>query len=262
MKPIFIANWKMNLNVKESIDLIGKIDNSLKEFGGVKEIDIVVCPSFVSLWPVNNFLRQIKSKIKMGAQNIFWEEKGAFTGEISAKMLKEVDCKYVIIGHSERRENLWESDHMINQKVKTVLKRDLTPIICVGETFEERKSGQRDSVIERQVSRALEGVEKSEFKRIIIAYEPVWVIGIGQAVEPEDAVYSHYLIRKALCKSCSSEMREKDLRVIYGGSVNPNNIKSFLGKEGIDGVLVGSASLTHDKFVKMLKGYACLNKRK
>ena len=262
MKQIFIANWKMNLNVEESLDLVKKIDSLLKKNKDTEKNDVVVCPSFLSLWAINNYFNQKKSKIKLGAQNIFWEEKGAFTGEISPKMLKEVNCQYAIIGHSERRENLWESDQMINQKVRTALKFGLTPVVCVGETFEERKRGQRDSVIGRQVGRALEGVKKNEFRKIIIAYEPVWVIGIGQAVEPEDAAYSHHLIRKVLFKSYSQKIVDKDLRVIYGGSVNPDNIDSFICQDGIDGVLVGSASLEADKFVKMVKSFLCPKRKK
>jgi triosephosphate isomerase len=233
----------------------------LKKYRNINKVDIVVCPSFLDLWLVGKILVEAKSKIKLGAQNVFWEEKGAFTGEVSPRSLMEVGCQYVIIGHSERRENLWESDQMINQKIRTALKCGLTPIVCVGETFEERKRGQRDSIIERQVSRAFDGITKRDFKKIIVAYEPVWVIGIGQAVEPEDAAYSHHLIRKVLFKSYSPKMVERDLRVVYGGSVNPHNIKSFLGQEGIDGVLVGSASLHLEKLEAMIKNIPTSKKK-
>lgn len=262
MKPIFIANWKMNLGIDESVSLVEKINNSLKKYRNINKVDVVVCPSFLSLYSVGKKITEAKSKIKLGAQNVFWEERGAFTGEVSPRSLEEAGCQYVMIGHSERRENLWESDQMVNQKIRAALKCGLTPIVCVGETFEERKRGQRDSVIERQVSRAFDGIKKRDFKRIIVAYEPVWVIGIGQAVEPEDAAYSHHLIKKVLFKSYSSKIVERDLRVVYGGSVNPHNIKSFLGQEGIDGVLVGSASLYLEKVEAMIRNVPVSKKKK
>ena len=249
-KPLFVANWKMNLNIKNSVSLFRRINTPLSKKGYYKKAEIAICPSFMSLWAIKNIKAK---KVKLGAQDVFWKGKGAFTGETSPLTLKEAGCKYVIVGHSERRENLWESDQMVNDKVKTVLKNDLIPIICVGETFEERKRGLRDSVITRQVERALEGIRKSSFKKIVIAYEPVWVIGIGQAVLPEDASYSHFLIKKILFKNYPEKTVDNSFKIIYGGSINEKNINSFLMQDEIDGVLVGSASLDSKKFIKMME---------
>jgi triosephosphate isomerase len=252
-QPIFIANWKMSMTLDETCKLTEKIYKQLKEKIDEK-VKIVLCPSFTVLNSLNVLLQKLSPRIfDLGSQNVFWEEKGAFTGEISVKMLEEVGCKYAIIGHSERRHYLSETDEMVNKKVKTVLKHNLTPIVCVGETYEERQKGVRDVVVARQVGRALENLEIFGMKKIIIAYEPVWVIGTGQAVEPEDAGHSHRLIREALRELFSADVVEKHFNIVYGGSVDSTNIKSFLDQEYIDGVLVGGASLKAAEFVKMIK---------
>ncbi len=253
MKPIFIANWKMNLSIGETAALVEELHKSLKDVNSEK-IELVLCPAFTALSIANETLKKLGAEqFKLGAQDVFWQEKGAFTGEISPVMLEETGCQYVIVGHSERRQNLGETDEMVNKKIKTVLKYNLTPILCVGETFEERQKGIRDVVVARQVGKALEGIELFGAKKIIIAYEPVWVIGTGQAVEPEDADHSHRIIREALLELFPVDVVEQHFDIIYGGSVDSKNIKSFLDQENIDGVLVGGASLKADEFKKMMQ---------
>ncbi|MBU4332573.1 triose-phosphate isomerase [Patescibacteria group bacterium] len=249
-KPIIIANWKMNLGVRESVDLVKAVNDQ----GAVSnnEVEIVVCPSFTALASVSDSLH-LKSDIKLGAQNVFWEYKGAFTGEISPLMLKELGCEYVIIGHSERRGHLGETDEMVHKKAKAVLDAGLIPIICVGENFDERQKGQKDYVIMKQMNQALEGLRLSEDSKIIIAYEPVWVIGSGQAIEAEEAEHTHIIIESYLLDIYSPDTLAKKLRVIYGGSVDKNNVAEFIGQKTIDGVLVGGASLKVEEFVGLIK---------
>lgn len=253
MKPIFIANWKMNLGIDETCRLTEALHEQLKEIVD-ERAEIILCPAFTALNPVNILLQKLTPQIfKLGAQDVFWEEKGAFTGEISPKMLEEVGCKYVIVGHSERRQKLGETDQMVNKKTKVVLRHNLIPIICVGETYEERQKGIRDVVVARQIGNALENVEIFGTQRVIIAYEPVWVIGTGQAVEPNDAEHSHRIILEAIRELFSPDIIERHFNIIYGGSVDSTNIKSFIDQEHIDGVLVGGASLKVDEFIKMIK---------
>ncbi|MBI5071556.1 triose-phosphate isomerase [Candidatus Falkowbacteria bacterium] len=255
-KNIFVANWKMNLTVAETKNLAEKLGQSLRSFKNDKT-EIILCPAFTALDDLCTVLRKENpADLKIGAQDVFWEEKGAFTGEISAKMLKEVDCRYVIVGHSERRKNLGETDEMVNKKVKILLENDLVPIVCVGETFLERQKGLRDVIVARQTEAALRDVKLFGNKKIIIAYEPVWVIGTGQAVEPEDAEHSHRMIREALMENFPADVLEKHFQIIYGGSVDSKNIKDFVDRENIDGVLVGGASLKVEEFVKMIKQLA------
>lgn len=219
-----------------------------------KKAEIIFCPSFTALFAARETLKKLGADgFKLGAQNVFWRENGAFTGEVSAKMLKEVGCEYVIVGHSERRQNLGETDGMVNRKVNAALKNHLTPIVCVGETREERQNGLRDAVVAGQAGAVMKGVKIVGAQKIIIAYEPVWAIGAGQAVEPEDAAHSHRMIREALLEIFSRDAVEKHFNIIYGGSVDGKNIKSFVERENIDGVLVGGASLKAGEVVKMIK---------
>ncbi len=252
-KKIFVANWKMNLGISEALKLTEEAGQSLRSLTNEK-IEIILCPSFTALEDLSKMLLgENPAGFKIGAQDVFWEEKGAFTGEVSVKMLKEVGSRYVIVGHSERRANLGETDEMVNKKVKILLENDLVPIVCVGETFEERQKGIRDVVVARETEAALRGVELFGNKKIIIAYEPVWVIGTGQAVEPEDAEHSHRMIREALMENFPVDIIEKHFQIIYGGSIDSKNIKDFVERENIDGVLVGGASQKVQEFVKMIK---------
>jgi triosephosphate isomerase len=254
-KPIIIANWKMKLALAESLKLAKKI---LKESGIRNQesgIEIVLCPSFIILSDIQKLIfkiRNSKFKIRLGAQDVFWETKGAFTGEVSAFMLKEAGCEYVIIGHSERREYLKETDEMIHKKIKVVLEEDLIPVLCVGETFGERQQGQKDFRIIMQVTKALEGIKIKPRQNLIIAYEPVWVIGSGQAVEPEEAEHTNRVIKQTLIDLFGSEIAEENFRIIYGGSVDSSTVKDFVDQPTVDGVLVGGASLDAEEFVKLI----------
>lgn len=246
-KKIVIANWKMKLTLKESLRLAKKMKSKLNKFDNDR---VVICPDFVSLVGVKDILG--KSKIKLGAQDVFWEERGAYTGELSAETLAEAGCEYVIIGHSERREYLLENYEMIHKKTKAVLNIDgLTPIVCVGESGSERKSNKRDFVLVDQINQALGGIDISGNQQIIIAYEPIWAIGSGVAIEPQEAEYAHKIIRLALSDMFGATAVANNFRIIYGGSVNSKNVKGFVNLNDIDGLLVGTASLDAEEFLKV-----------
>lgn len=245
-RPIIIANWKMNLSPQEEVNLAKILRKKIK----FEDKDVVLCPSFLSLVEMADVLK--KSRIKLGAQNVFWENIGAYTGEISPKILKDIGCAYVIIGHSERRRNLIETSEMINKKVNACLDNQLVPIVCVGETFEERQLGQTDNVIYHQVTAAMAGIDVVASDQIIIAYEPVWVIGSGQAVAPADADHVSKIIRQALIDILPTSIINNNVHVIYGGSVDEKNIKSFSRLQYVDGFLVGGASLDADRFENII----------
>lgn len=245
-KPIVIGNWKMKLSVPESFDLA----KSIKKITS-KDVDMAVCPSFVSLAGVTEILK--KSNIETGAQDCFWESEGAFTGEVSARYIKEIGARYVIIGHSERRAYLGETDEMVHKKVKMALDAGLTPIVCVGETFEQRQEGAKDYTLIQQTTKAFEGIDVNPDQQIFIAYEPVWVIGSGQAIDPQEAAAAHQVIRQSLFDIFSASLVKNNFSVIYGGSVDGSNVASFIELENTDGVLVGGASLTAEKFNDIIK---------
>jgi len=251
MKKLIIANWKMNLLPAEAGKLaVDLVKNELSWAGAEKEV--VLCPSFESLALVNEEIK--KSAIKLGAQDCFWQDQGAYTGEISAPILKALGCSYVIIGHSERRTNLHETDEDINRKVAAVWRAGLTPIICVGETFDERQGGKKDFVIMNQVAGALKDLAWPFGGRLIIAYEPVWVIGSGQAVDPAEAEHTAKVIRQVLLDTfAEANFNAAAAQVIYGGSVNPENVANFTGSASIDGILVGGASLQAESFAELIK---------
>ena len=246
-KNFIIANWKMSLGHKQALELA---DNLLKQTKKNDNIEVVVCPSFISLLDVSSKI--LKSGVKLGAQVCFWHDDGAFTGEVSPLNLQEAGCEYIIVGHSERRGYLNETDEMVNQKVKAVLQNGLVPIICVGETLEERQSSNKDFIIMNQVNKAIEGVDLSGNKSIIIAYEPVWGIGSGQTVEPQEAEHTNQVIRQILIDKYPLETINEKIYILYGGSVNPTNIREFLSQATIDGALVGGASLDADTFWQII----------
>ena len=258
---IIIANWKMNLTVKETEKLTENILKGIKKnLKSPNKIDIVLSPSFTALNIVKKKIYKksfIKSKqnpnIYLGAQDLFWEMKGSFTGEISPEDLKELNVKYVIIGHSKRRLILQETDEMVHNKVKESLLAGIIPIICVGETFDQRQKGQKDYVIIKQVTDALEGINLRVNQKIIIAYEPVWVIGSGQAISLEEAEYMGQIIHQITIDLYPLPIVRNNIRIVYGGSVDSKNVLSFIKQENIDGVLIGRASLKADEFVKMAK---------
>ena len=248
-EKIIIANWKMKLSLAESIELAKQIKIKFKGVtGGV----VGVCPNFISLLGVKEALKD--SDIKIGAQDVFWEENGAYTGEISPSMLVEAGCDYVIIGHSERRKFLMVNYEMIHREIKAVLNTEsLTPIICIGENWDERKTDRRDFVLFDQLQQALSGIDVIGNQQIIIAYEPIWAIGSGTAIEPSEAEYAHKIIRLTLNDMFGMKIVNNNFKIIYGGSVNSKNVKGFSALENIDGMLVGGASLDVEEFYKVAK---------
>ncbi len=244
-KTIIIANWKCNPNsLKEAKNIFGKIKKSLSRF---KKIEIVVCAPFVYLFSLKNIAG---GNILLGAQDVFWEEGGAFTSQISSLMLKDAGCKYVIIGHSERRR-FGESDVTINKKIKKAISFGLNVIFCVGETKEEREKGRTFEAVSGQLKIGLGGVSKNLTKNIIIAYEPVWAINPGKPCLYDDAMTMNIFIKKNLVKIFGKNFSQK-IRIIYGGSVDSQNAKDYIEKTLMKGLLVGSASLTED-FIKIAK---------
>lgn len=244
---IVIANWKMRLSFKETIALAEKMKEEFS-VGGEKEI--AVCPDFISLVAVGKIIEG--SRIKLGAQDVFWEEKGAYTGEISPAMLAEAGCRYVIIGHSERRKYLLENYEIIYKKTKAVLDSGgMTPIVCIGENWDERKTDRRDFVLVEQMEKALGGIEIIGQQEIIVAYEPIWAIGTGTAIEPAEAEYAHKIIKVKLNDMFGIERVKNNFRVIYGGSISSKNAADFSKLDNLDGLLVGGASLDADEFYKV-----------
>jgi triosephosphate isomerase len=245
-KKIIAGNWKMNMNLHQSQKLISEIINGLRKND---KAEVIVCPPFTSLSEVSNLLKG--TQIKLGAQNMYYEESGAYTGEISADMLKSVGCEYVILGHSERRVIFNESDELINKKILAALSKGLKPIFCVGELLEQRESGNTMQVVSRQVEKGLEGVTPAQMKNIIIAYEPVWAIGTGKTATPEQAQEVHFFIRELVAKKFSTTVAE-NLIIQYGGSVKPDNSGELLAQKDIDGALVGGACLKADSFLGII----------
>lgn len=241
---IVIANWKMKLTLAESRELAKKVK---EKFNSFNEGEVVICPNFLSICEINEIIKD--SPVGLGAQDAFWEELGAYTGEISPSMLKEAGCKYIIIGHSERRKFQMENYEMIHKELKSVLATEgMVPIVCIGENWDERKTDRRDYVLFEQLQQALTGVEVKEGQEIIVAYEPIWAIGSGTAIEPAEADYAHKIIRLTLNDMFGEEVVENNFKIIYGGSINKDNVVGFNGLDNIDGLLVGGASLDADEF--------------
>jgi triosephosphate isomerase len=248
--PIVAGNWKMNKTVEEARTLVLEMSRSLRDITGVEKI---LCPPFTALLAVSAMLPG--TDIGLGAQNLHWEQKGAFTGEISPGMVAEF-CKYVIIGHSERRAYFGETDETVNKKVHAALAHGLTPIVCVGETESEYESGQTGEVVRRQISRGLANIDPAKAAGLVIAYEPVWAIGTGKASSGENAnavLVDH--IRPALAGLFGAETAQA-IRIQYGGSVTAANADEFFGQPEIDGALVGGASLKVEEFVSIVKAAA------
>ncbi len=242
--PLITGNWKMNTTIEEAVNLIKTMQPGLEKIRGVEK---VICTPFVSLMAARALVRG--STVKLGAQDVFYEEKGAFTGEISPLMLKGL-CEYVIIGHSERRQYFGETDEITNKKIKAAVKSGLRPIICVGETLEENEAGQTREVLGRQL---LASSDRSYFLGgCVIAYEPVWAIGTGKSSSADDANKTIGFIRQFISKQHGNGIANT-VRILYGGSVNAANIAEFMRKSDIDGALVGGASLRADEFVSIVK---------
>lgn len=246
-KPIVAGNWKMNKTVAEATDLVDGIKRELAEF---RDVDIVVCPPFTALHAVSE--QVTGTYVDLGAQNMHWEKSGAFTGEVSAEMLREVYCHYVILGHSERRQYFGETDEIVNKKLHAAIAASLQPIVCVGETLEQREAGDMEKVIETQVRGSLAGLDAKAWDSVVVAYEPVWAIGTGKTASPEQAQEVHALIRKLLVDIAGEEIAAK-VRIQYGGSVKPSNAAELFAKEDIDGGLIGGAALEARSFVEIVK---------
>ncbi len=231
----------------EAIELVNLLKRAVAD---VTEVDMVVCPPFTALADVRDTLDE--SNIRIGAQNLYWEDSGAFTGEVSAPMLKDLRATYVIIGHSERRQFFGETDETVNKKIRAALKHDLLPIVCIGESLAEREQNRTMDVIRTQCEGSLKGLTKDEMRKIIIAYEPVWAIGTGKTATPQQAQEVHKFIRDLLAKMFGAECAA-GIRIQYGGSVKPENTKDLMSQPDIDGALVGGASLKSDSFSLIVK---------
>jgi triosephosphate isomerase len=245
--PFVAGNWKMNKIAAEARDLINMLRDPLR---GIKQVEKVVCPPFTSIAAVAEALKD--SGIGIGAQNLHWEEKGAFTGEVSPGMVTEF-CQYVIIGHSERRTYFGETDQTVNKRLRAALKFDLTPIVCVGETLDQYESGLTGEVVSRQIASGLADIESNYATRIVIAYEPVWAIGTGKASSGENANQVHGKIIRPALSRLFGETNAQSIRILYGGSVTAANASEFFSQSDIDGALVGGASLKPDEFVAITK---------
>jgi triosephosphate isomerase (TIM) len=247
-RKVIAGNWKMNSDIKETQNLLTKLSSGLSLDN--LNCEVIVCPPFTSLSEAFSLLKD--TKIKIGAQNMYFESSGAFTGEISASMLKSVGCEYVILGHSERRAIFGESDELINKKIKKAIESGLNPIFCVGELLEEREAGITKKIIEKQIKSGLDGISSDEMSKIIIAYEPVWAIGTGKTASPAQAQEVHEFIRNLIFEKYDVSI-SNNLIIQYGGSVNDKNASELLFQKDIDGALVGGASLKADSFITIIQ---------
>jgi triosephosphate isomerase (TIM) len=247
-KKKFVAgNWKMYMNRLTAVDLAGAVRLGV---GEEDRVTVAICPPFPYLLPVSKAIHG--SKVALGGQDCYVEKDGAFTGEVSPTMLADVHCKYVILGHSERRHKLGESDEFINAKVKAALAAGLQVILCIGETLEEREANQTEAVLDRHITKGLAGIPETELARITLAYEPVWAIGTGKNATPQQAQDAHVFIRKGI-RQIYSENAAADILIQYGGSVKPDNAASLLHQPDVDGALVGGASLKADQFLAIFR---------
>ncbi|MFH1768693.1 MAG: triose-phosphate isomerase [Candidatus Omnitrophota bacterium] len=246
-KPLIAGNWKMYKTINQAIDFVNGVKRELLDFS---DADIAVCPAFTALASVAEVL--MNTNIKLGAQNAFWEKEGAFTGEVSCAMIKDCGCHYLIIGHSERRKYFNETNSTVNKRINASLVAGLLPIVCLGETLEEREEEKTIDVVTEQLKGAFVTLDEEQMKKIVIAYEPVWAIGTGKTATPEQAQEVHAFIREWLKKRFSPECAQK-VRILYGGSVKPSNIKELIDEEDIDGALVGGASLDINSFVEIVR---------
>ena len=253
-KPLMAGNWKMNNTSAEAVVLCQEISYAFEKDWN-EFVDVVVCPPFVDLKPAKSVFEFDRTKIAVGAQNVYWEEAGAFTGEVSVKMLSEIGCAYCIVGHSERRGLFGETNEDVNRKVKALLAGGILPIVCVGESLAVRDEGTTDEFVCAQVRAAFAGLDAVDVKGVVVAYEPIWAIGTGRTATPEQAEAVCAAIRATLAE-LFGEAAAQETRVLYGGSMNPGNVEGLLAQPDIDGGLIGGASLKADSFVQLIK--ACL----
>ena len=248
-KKIVAGNWKMNKAVAEAVELASAVRRGVTDRS---DVEVVLCPPFTALKAVSDVIAS--TPIKLGAQNMHWEKDGAFTGEISATMLRDVYCHYVILGHSERRQLFHETDAMVNRKTLAALAANLTPIVCVGETLEQREANRTDDVVRTQVLGSLADLGE-EFRQIVVAYEPVWAIGTGRTATPRQAQEVHALIRRILVEMAGGAVAQ-GVRILYGGSVKPANAKEICAQPDVDGGLIGGASLDAASFLQIVSAAA------
>ena len=246
-RPLIAGNWKMYKTPKEAAETARELDQRVASVVGV---DIMIAPTYTALAAVNAVIYQ--GPVALGAQNLFWEAEGAYTGEISARMLKSVGCTYCIIGHSERRQYFAETDQTVNKKIRAAIEAQLIPVFCVGETEKEREAGQTFSVLDKQVQKGLEKLVSEELGSLVIAYEPVWAIGTGKTATDDQAQEAHQFIRSLVQKNFGDALAES-IRILYGGSVKPANIAALMEMPDIDGALVGGASLDAESFSQIVK---------
>ncbi len=249
-KPFIAGNWKMNTNSATAVALAAGVVNELQD---VDTVDVALCPPYVYLQSVAAALSA--SNVALGAQDVYFEGNGAFTGEISCEMLKDCSCTYVILGHSERRHVLGESDELINRKLKAAIAGGLMPIFCVGELLEQRDAGKTMDVVEQQIRKGLDGLCDERIQAVTIAYEPVWAIGTGRTATPDQAQEVHAMIRQLVATICDPSVAEA-MRIQYGGSAKPSNTAELMAQPDVDGLLVGGASLKAEDFSKMIKTVA------
>lgn len=248
-KTIIAGNWKLFKTIKEAIELSNGLKRELFKLDS-QGIDVVLCPVFTALSEVSEVV--LESNIALGAQDLYWQDEGAFTGEVSGKMLKDAGCAFVIIGHSERRQFFNETNETVNKKIKAALSNGLTPIVCVGEMLNEREAGKTFDVLADHIQNGLKGLTSEEILKIVIAYEPVWAIGTGKTASPAQAQEAHKYIRGLLVKLYDEDIASQ-IRIQYGGSVKPENITELMKQPDIDGALVGGASLTVVSFADIVK---------
>ncbi len=243
--PIIAGNWKMHMTKSEAIDFVNELKDKVED----TDVEVVICPPYTLLDSLKSLTEG--TNIKIGAQNLHWEEKGAFTGEISPVMLKDLSIDYCIIGHSERRQYFGETNETVNKKIHSAIKFGLKPIVCVGESIEERKAGKTEDVIKEQVVEGLKDVSKEDMLNIVIAYEPIWAIGTGETATAEEANRVIAFIRDII-KGIYGEDISEEIRIQYGGSVKPDNVEELMSQEDIDGALVGGASLKAESFEQIV----------
>ncbi|MGD9552293.1 MAG: triose-phosphate isomerase [Candidatus Caldatribacteriota bacterium] len=246
-KPLIVGNWKMNKTVTESIALIKDLLDLIK---GYQETEVVICPPFTSLWVARELIEG--SNIFLGAQNVYFQNEGPYTGEISARMLQNIGCSYVILGHSERREYFQETSQEVAKKVRQVLAYGIKPIVCVGEKLEERESGKAEEIVREELEAIFPILKTTDVENVVFAYEPIWAIGTGRSATPSDANEMIKYIRELIKNEYDNKIAE-EMRILYGGSVNPENIKSMMAEPDIDGALVGGASLQAVTFSQLVK---------
>ncbi|RZB29979.1 MAG: triosephosphate isomerase (TIM) [Desulfobacteraceae bacterium Eth-SRB1] len=244
-RPLIAGNWKMFKTCPEAVETA----RQLAQLVNISTVDVMIAPQFTALVPVSDVIK--RGCVSLGAQNLFWESEGAYTGEISPAMLVSAGCRYVIIGHSERRQYFGENDDSVNKKIKAAIRDNLIPILCVGESEKERESKETFNVLDRQITKGLEGFSSNELDTLVIAYEPVWAIGTGKTATKEQAQEVHRFLR-SMVEKIFGNILAMSVRILYGGSVKPDNIKELMEMPDVDGALVGGASLDAETFSKII----------